>query len=233
MRRSRNHRSLVSSNDTLAGAVEDSNFFREARTERVALLFEIESSLEVEPEPLARPEVTREPQRSIGAHRSLAVHDFVDAARRYRNVLREPVLREAEWLEEVGVQHFAGVNGSEFSRGHVVSSVVVHDRDVIRVAVPPDETHPPLVVDPDAVLAGAVAAQLLQTVARWDAEVVERFRRVDRDELPEHDPAQLGRVPTDRIAGKEAFGVVVAEALDHQSMLTQRVTNVKRYYIAS
>lgn len=228
LRRSRTHRSFVSGNDTLAGAVENSNFFRKAGAEHVSLLLEIESSLEVEPEPLARPEVTGEPQCRIGAHRSLAVHDLVDAARRYRNVLREAVLRDAEWLEEVGVQHFARVDGRQFSRGHVVSSVVVDDRDVMRVAIPPDEAHPPLVVDTDAVLAGAVAAQLLQTITRWDAEVIECFRRVDRDELAEHDPAQLCRVPPNGIAGKEAFGVAVAEALDHRSMLTQRVTNVKR-----
>ena len=216
MRRSRIHRSLASSNDTLAGTVENANFFRKAGAEYVTLLFEIEPGLEVEPEPLARPEVSREPQRRIGANCPLAVHDLVDAARGHRNILREAVLRDTERLKKVGVQYFAGVNRGQFSRGHGVSSVVVNDRDVMRVSVAPDKAHAPLVVDTDAVLAGSIAAQLLQAIARRDAEVVERFRRVDSDELPEHDPAQLSRVPPHRIAGEEAFGVAVAEAPDHR-----------------
>ena len=176
MRRRRIHRSLASSNDTLGGAVENANFFRKAGAEYVTLLFEIEPGLEVEPEPLARPEVTREPPRRIGAHRPLAVHDLVDAARRHRNILREAVLRDTERLKKVGVQYFAGVNRGQFARGHGVSSVVVNDRDVIRVAIAPDKAHAPLVVDADAVLAGPVAAQLLQAIARLAGSTTGRRR---------------------------------------------------------
>ena len=75
----------------------------------------------------------------------------------------------------------------------------------------------------------AIAAQLLQAITWWDAKVVEYFRRVDCDELPKHDPPQLSRVTPNRIAGKEAFGVAIPEALDHRLILTRHVTNVKRY----
>jgi hypothetical protein len=67
------------------------------------------------------------------------------------------------------------------------------------------------------VLPGAIAAQFLEAVAGRDAEVVECLGRVDRDEFAEHCPPQLGRVPADRLAAKEAFGVAVAEALDHRT----------------
>src|ERR1700751_1034524 len=45
--------------------------------------------------------------------------------------------------------------------------VVVDQLDVPRACGAPGEADPPLVVDPDAVLAGAVAGQLFQAVARW------------------------------------------------------------------
>jgi hypothetical protein len=40
--------------------------------------------------------------------------------------------------------------------------VVVHDLDTFRTSVGPGEADPPLVVDPDAVLAPSVALQRLQ-----------------------------------------------------------------------
>jgi hypothetical protein len=77
----RPHRSLASCNATLAGTVENSNFLRQTSAEYVTLLLEIESRLEVEPKPLAGPEVARESKRRDRAHRPLAVHDLVDLAR--------------------------------------------------------------------------------------------------------------------------------------------------------
>jgi hypothetical protein len=45
-------------------------------------------------------------------------------------------------------------------------SVIVDDLYVMGVPVLPDEAHPPLVVDADAVLALAVLRQLLEPVGR-------------------------------------------------------------------
>ena len=45
-------------------------------------------------------------------------------------------------------------------------SVIVDDFDFHRTSVGPDETHPPLVVDANAVLTGTVAAQRFETM-RW------------------------------------------------------------------
>jgi hypothetical protein len=53
----------------------------------------------------------------------------------------------------------------------LLSLVVVHDLDVLRVPVAPRETDPPLVIDTDAVLPGAVASQRLKPVSPDRAEV--------------------------------------------------------------
>jgi hypothetical protein len=52
--------------------------------------------------------------------------------------------------------------------------VVVDDLDVVRVTLRPAQADPPLVVDPDAVLARAVPAQGLEAVARRRLEVADR-----------------------------------------------------------
>lgn len=71
---------------------------------------------------------------------------------------------------------------------YLLRSVVIDDRHVVGVAVPPGETNPPLVIDADTVLPSAIATQFFQAVAGRDAKVVECLRRVDRDKLAEHRP---------------------------------------------
>jgi hypothetical protein len=64
-------------------------------------------------------------------------------------------------------------------------------------------------------LARAIAFELLEAIAGRNPEVIEPFRRVDRDELTEHGPHELRRIATDVLALEEGFGVAVGEALDH------------------
>jgi len=61
--------------------------------------------------------------------------------------------------------------------------VIVDDLDVVGVPVLPAEADPPLIVDANAVLTGAVTLELLQSVARRDAEIVELLGRVYGDKL--------------------------------------------------
>jgi hypothetical protein len=42
--------------------------------------------------------------------------------------------------------------------------MIVHELDVVSVSVAPDETKPPLLVDPDRVLSAPIAAQRLQAI---------------------------------------------------------------------
>jgi hypothetical protein len=47
--------------------------------------------------------------------------------------------------------------------------VIIDDLDVVSVTVRETETDSPLVIDADAVLAGAFAEELLEVVGWWDA----------------------------------------------------------------
>ena len=53
-------------------------------------------------------------------------------------------------------------------------SVVVHDFDVFRMPVNPAKTDSKLVVDTDAVLPGTISPELLQPIARWHTQKIQR-----------------------------------------------------------
>ncbi|MNL88828.1 hypothetical protein D3C87_2187830 [compost metagenome] len=53
------------------------------------------------------------------------------------------------------------------------SLVIITDLDLIGVAIPPNETNTPLIVDPDAVLSLAIALQGLQAIPRRNEQSIE------------------------------------------------------------
>lgn len=61
--------------------------------------------------------------------------------------------------------------------------MIVHDFYVISITINPFKTDPPLIVDPDAVLPCPVAAELLQSVGWWNAEVAQRDGIVEHAQL--------------------------------------------------
>ena len=111
--------------------------------------------------------------------------------------------------------------------------VVVNDLDFVGITIVPAKADPPLIIDPDTVLPGAIALELLEPVARRDTKVVQRFGGVHGHQLPQHDPAEVSRISADRLPVEEPGCVAVTETCDHPRKLTRRVNNVKRYYIAA
>src|SRR6476659_8538216 len=105
--------------------------------------------------------------------------------------------------------------------GHwYLPSVVVDEFDIGGTARAPGEADSPLVVDADAVLAGAFADQFLQAVARRHPEVVDGLGRIDEDELLVRESAELRAEALDVAALPGRFGVLVPERTDHGSMIT-------------
>ena len=95
------------------------------------------------------------------------------------------------------------------------SSVIIDNLDLEGVAVAPPKTDPPLVVDANAVLAGAITFELLQTVTGWDAEVCELLGGVHHAELPEHESVKLGGEAPDAFTLEQPFRIAIGEARDH------------------
>ncbi len=61
--------------------------------------------------------------------------------------------------------------------------MVVHDLDPMRPILAPEEDQPPLPIDPDGILTGAVAAQGFQPVAGRHAQIVQPLRRIQHRQL--------------------------------------------------
>ena len=93
----------------------------------------------------------------------------------------------------------------------------------------PGEADPPLVVDADAVLAGAVAAQLLQPVAWRHPQVVDALSGIDENKLVVGESAEFRAELVDVAAMPDRLGVLIPERADHPPMVTSRVINAKRY----
>jgi hypothetical protein len=94
--------------------------------------------------------------------------------------------------------------------------VVINDLDVRGVTILPCETDSPLVVNPDTVLTTPPALEFLQAIARRDAKVLKRFRRVQGHQLSQHDMKQVGWKPPHWLPVKQTLSVAVGETFDHQ-----------------
>ena len=85
--------------------------------------------------------------------------------------------------------------------------MVIHDLDVRGSAIGPHEADAPLVVDPDRVLAGPVAAEPLEVVSRGKPEILENRRRVHR--------RQHGACPLHQV-GRKALAVAIPNGVCRQ-----------------
>src|SRR5581483_11590967 len=110
-----------------------------------------------------------------------------------------------------------------------ISSVVVDDLDIVRPAGPPAKADPPLLVDPDAVLAGSVTDKLLEPISRRDSQVSERFGGVEDQQLAQRRPLGGLVESSHRLAAPDPFGVLVSEGTQHTPSITCHVITEQRY----
>lgn len=94
--------------------------------------------------------------------------------------------------------------------------MIVNDLDVVCIGTVPSKTHPPLIVDSNAVLSLPITSELLQTIAWRHPEILKCFRSVYDDEFAKHHAPQIGRETPDGLSGKHALGVTIAKGLDHR-----------------
>jgi hypothetical protein len=101
--------------------------------------------------------------------------------------------------------------------------LVVHQLDVLGSGRRPDEADPPLLVDPDAVLAGPVALEGLAAVACRDTKVVQVLCGVQHDQLAQGYPFDPGVEALGSLARPEPLRRSVSGRPDHPTSITRRV----------
>ncbi len=97
--------------------------------------------------------------------------------------------------------------------------MIIDDFDVIGIAVLPDKTDAPLVIDADAVLARTVPGQFLEPIRRRYTQVVQRLRSVEHSQLSERNLLNVLRQPGRTLTVEKQLGVSVAKASDHVTKL--------------
>ena len=93
----------------------------------------------------------------------------------------------------------------------LLPSMVILDFHVERIAVAPDETDAPLIVDPNAVPFLSSAAQPFQTIAGRSTEVDERSRMVDHAKLTACRRLDVSRQAPRHLAAPNFFGLDSSE----------------------
>src|SRR5580658_8882236 len=87
--------------------------------------------------------------------------------------------------------------------GSSTASMVVADFDILGAFVGPAEADPPLLVDPDRVLALPIARERLKPVSRRDSQVFQANRRVEKTKLSQGGVLYLGRKPSRSFAAPD------------------------------
>src|SRR5262245_2619914 len=94
--------------------------------------------------------------------------------------------------------------------------MVVDDLHLVGTGVRPDEAYAPLVIDPDGMLAGAVAFQRFEPIRRRNAQIVERDGLIEHGDLPQRPLHEGGRKTFWGFAERDPLGAAVLEGNDHR-----------------
>jgi hypothetical protein len=199
---------------------ENSHFFRQSSSEMISLHLEVVAGLQIQPKPITRAKIPRQPQGTICADGPGAMHDLVDPSRRHTDIPGQPVLGQAQRLEKIRREHFAGMYGIQLSSSHATPSssvlVIVNDLNLVGIAILPAKADAPLLVHANTVLAGAIASELLQSIARRHAEVVELLGRVHRHQFAQHRALEIRGIAPDWFASEQSLGITIGEGVDHR-----------------
>jgi hypothetical protein len=110
-----------------------------------------------------------------------------------------------------------------------ISSVIIDDLNVVGFPFDPTEAHPPLVIDPEAMLSPPVTRQCLEAIPRRGLEIAQGARPVKVVQLPARHPLDRRkridvlrvRSPSARAAGRNGGG---DRAIPPQTQTTCPVT---------
>jgi hypothetical protein len=106
--------------------------------------------------------------------------------------------------------------------------MIIHDLHVVRMAISPNKTDPPLLIDADRMLSLPIAAQRLQLIARRRSKNPQVRCSVQLQQFSQRNPLKRTKALAMLIV-KKRLSVLGAEALDHPQSVTRIALYVKRY----
>ena len=126
----------------------------------------------------------------------------------------------------LGLRHYGSLltGGTPFA----LLSVVVDQLDIFGGSVGPLGTDSPFLVDAVAVRTGAIALQLLESIARGDPQIAENLGSVKDQQRTEGDPLSSVIGLADSLPCPDPFGLLVSQRPDYTTV-TDGFSNCKRY----
>jgi hypothetical protein len=160
-------------------------------------------------------------QRHFRADTPLAPANQADGNGRRADGLGDRVGGQAHRLDKILAQHVARMHWvqSVILPTHKFS-VIVRNFNLLRVAVAPFKTNPPLVIDADAVLAFAPAFQGFQPVARRHGQVMQRPRAVDIFQLAPRRVLDVRRQSPRAFPAKDFSRLRTSETDNHRASIS-------------
>lgn len=95
--------------------------------------------------------------------------------------------------------------------------MIVHYLNVMRLAIPPDEANPPLIIDPNAVLPRPISLERFEMVARRNTEFLQSLRGMEVEQFaPRHTFDRLE--PENGLVVEQRLGVLASKRSDQDSV---------------
>jgi hypothetical protein len=101
--------------------------------------------------------------------------------------------------------------------------VVIDDFHVVDVTFDPSEADTPLIVDPDAVLAFAVALERLKTIGWRNSQIIKGEGIAEHTQLAPGHGLDIGRQAPGRRSAPDLFRFPVGKGSDHGATITNPV----------
>lgn len=88
--------------------------------------------------------------------------------------------------------------------------MIIHDFYILGACTGPAKAEPELVVDPNAVLSGAVASERFKSVARRNAQVIKSSRHFKLPQFSQRNPFELSEL-SNTLPGCQPLSVTALE----------------------
>jgi hypothetical protein len=105
--------------------------------------------------------------------------------------------------------------------------MIVDDFHIVTMALTPDKTDSPLIIDPNRVLPFPIASQCFQLISRRRSQNAQLRRSVKLEQFPQGNPLD-GTEPPAVVIMKELLSFLRAKALNHTHRILRHALYVKQ-----
>ena len=98
--------------------------------------------------------------------------------------------------------------------------MIIDDFDVLSAGIGPSETHPELIVNPDAVLSFSISLKSFQTIPRWNAKIIQPPSDFQLAKLASRHRGKIGKTLY-RIALGQGLRIGTPKGFDHEKIITR------------